>query len=145
MDAELEKVENLSKERVDLKEEYSKLKAEKEALASKVTDLFQGLQNDILSQAPALGSLKTLEECLERDAKLSVVEKRKIDAVDTYEARRSAVWNDWRNNWPGQGGSENWEAANEDLEKRLWNFDDQELIRSLEGVNLKGKKGKEKA
>jgi hypothetical protein len=145
MDAELERTENFIKEKVELKEEYSKLKSEKEALASQVTDLFKGLQSEILAHAPALGSFETLEECLERDAKLSVAEKQKIDAIDTYEARRDAVWNDWRNDWPYQAYDQNWEAAREDLNERFQDFDEQELIRSLEGVYLEGKKGKEKA
>lgn len=100
----------------------------KDALVVNLTVLFQDVRNVILAQPPASGSLQTLSLCLERDKNLTLEQRREIDAIDTFEERHDAIWDEWRTHWATENGTQqNAEAAWDDLEKRLEAFVDREL------------------
>jgi hypothetical protein len=114
---------------------FSTLKDMKDALVVNLTVLFQDVRNVILAQPPASGSLQTLSLCLERDKNLTVEQRREIDAIDTFEERHDAIWDEWRTHWSTENGTQqNAEAAWDDLEKRLEAFVDREMADAVQAA-----------
>jgi hypothetical protein len=114
---------------------FSTLKDMKDALVVNLTVLFQDVRNVILAQPPASGSLQTLSLCLERDKNLTLEQRREIDAIDTFEERHDAIWDEWRTHWSTENGTQqNAEAAWDDLEKRLEAFVDREMADAVQAA-----------